>query len=414
MFRGREKLAPVTCRRRRMDTQGKLEMLSDASRYDLSCASCTAKDDHRVRGEGGRWLYPVSLPSGGKSLMLKTLLSNVCVNRCLYCPFRNSMDVPRCTLSPEEIVSVFLGYVRRLNIHGLFLSSGVIRDADHTMERMLAVAGLLRRRYQYRGYIHLKVIPGASDAAIEEALSLASAVSLNVEAPNRNAFEKLSPTKNFERDIVGGIKKISELTAPGSRFSRVHQTTQFIVGAAGEKDADIVNATFGLYRRLRLDRVYYSAYQRGLGDPNLPGEKIQPAVVTKAIGMFDAVESTDPAAQGDPYGPDLLTREHRLYQVDWLMRKYGFDADEIPFEPDGNLSLQADPKTLWARRNPQFFPLNVNKADRRELLRVPGLGPVGVKRILTLRAGGGKLRSARDLAGVAPRLNRAEKYLKFA
>ena len=374
-----------------MDTQHRLEFLADASRFDLACACGTQKDEHRVRSSAGTWLYPVSLPSGGRSILLKTLMSNVCVNECHYCPFRGGRDTPRCSLQPEEIVSIFLDYVHRKSIHGLFLSSGVMRDPDYTMDRLLAVASLLRKRHQYRGYIHLKIIPGASDAAIEETLSLASAVSLNVEAPHRRAFEQLSPTKNFDRDIVRGIRKISQLTAPGARYSGVRQSTQFVVGAADEKDADIVQATFGLYRRLNLNRVYYSAYQRGLGDERLPGER-------KTL--------LDPG--------DALTREHRLYQVDWLIRKYGFDAAEIPFEPDGNLSLQADPKTLWARRNPQFFPLDVNRAGKNELLRVPGLGPIGVKRILTIRKEGSRINSARDLACAIPRLAGAEKYLKFA
>jgi len=373
-----------------MDTQQKLEYLADASRFDLACACGTNKDDRRVRSREGKWLYPVSLPRGGKSILLKTLLSNVCVNQCRYCPFRVNLDVPRHSLTPEEIVTVFLDYVRRRRIGGLFLSSGVVRDADHTMGRLLAVASTLRKRHQYRGYIHIKVIPGASDAAIEETLSLASSVSLNVEAPHRSAFEQLSGTKDFDRHIVGGIRRISELTSPGSPYAGVRQTTQFVVGAADEKDSDIVRAAFGLYRRLRLSRVYFSAYQRGFGDPQLPGER---------------------RATADP--GDLLTREHRLYQVDWLIRKYGFDAEEIPYEPDGSLSLRADPKTVWAQRNPQFFPLNVNKADRGELLRVPGLGPTSVKRILDLRAGGA-LRSARDLRSSAPRLRGAEKYLRFA
>jgi predicted DNA-binding helix-hairpin-helix protein len=373
-----------------MDARKKLEYLADASRFDLACACGTQKDEHRVRGRDGTWLYPVSLPRGGQSILLKTLLSNVCVNQCRYCPFRQGRDVPRYSLAPEEIVSIFLDYVRQRRIHGLFLSSGVIRDADHTMSRLLEVASLLRRRHQYRGYIHLKIIPGASDAAVEEALSLASAVSLNVEAPHRSAFEQLSPTKNFERDIVGGVRRISQLTAPGSRYAGVHQTTQFIVGAADEKDADLVRATFGLYRRLRLSRVYFSAYQRGLGEPRLPGERLMPQ-----------------------NSGDLLTREHRLYQADWLMRKYGFVAEEIPFEPDGNLSLQADPKAVWVQRNPQFFPLDVNKAGKFELLRVPGLGPTVVNRILSLRKDGSRIGSLRDLAGLAPRLKGADKYLKL-
>ena len=373
-----------------MDTQQKLEALADASRFDLSCACATQKGEHRVRDGEGKWLYPVSLPSGGTSIMLKTLMSNACTNQCLYCPYRGTSNVPRYSLTPEEIVTVFMDYVRRKRIHGLFLSSGVMRDPDHTMSQLLAVAGILRRKHQYKGYIHLKIIPGVSDGAIEESLRLASAISLNVEAPHRAAFEQLSKTKDFDRDIVRCVRRISDLTAPGAKYAGVKQTTQFVVGAADEKDSEIVKATFGLYRRLRLSRVYYSAYQRGLGEPQLPGERRQ------LLNPEDA-----------------LTREHRLYQVDWLMRKYGFSAEEIPFQADGSLSLQTDPKTIWAQRNPQLFPLDVNRAEKFELLRVPGLGPTTVGRILKLRAEGTRFHSERELVSFSRRLGGVGKYLKF-
>jgi len=374
-----------------VDTHRKLAALADASRFDLSCA-CGTRDnaDHRRRGPGGVWLYPASLPRGGTSIMLKTLLSSACVNDCRYCPFRRDRDVRRHTLGPDEIARAFMDLVRSRDIHGLFLSSGVVRDADHTMDRMAAVARILRTKYEYRGFLHLKVIPGASDAAIEEVLSLAGAVSLNAEVPTRSAFAGLSRRKDYDRDIVGPIKRISRLTARGERHARIKQTTQFLVGAATETDAQIVQATGSLYRRWGLSRVYFSAYQRGLGDPSLPGE--QPGARTQG---------------------DLLTREHRLYQVDWLLRKYGFDADEIPFEAGGSLSLSADPKEIWARRHPERFPLDVNRADKRELLRVPGLGLVTVDRVLRIRRGGGRLRSLRDLGKIGKRLRKAEPYVKF-
>ena len=219
------------------------------------------------------WLYPATLPSGGTSIMLKTLLSSACANDCRYCPLRSGRDTPRHTLAPEEVAGLFLDFVRRGGIHGLFLTSGVLRDPDYTMDRLVAVAALLRRKHAYRGYLHLKIIPGASDAAIEEALALASAVSLNVEAPKRSAFAALSTRKDFDRDIVRPLKLISRLTGRGQRFAGVKQTTQFIVGASTETDADLIQATWGLYRRLHLARVYFSAYQRGLGDPSLPGER---------------------------------------------------------------------------------------------------------------------------------------------
>jgi len=348
-----------------MNTEQKLELLADASRFDLACACGTKRNtDHRRRGGDGMWLYPVSLPSGGTSIMLKTLLSNACVNDCRYCPFRSAGNAPRCTLTPEEVARVFMDYVRTRRVFGLFLSSGVTDTPDGTMERLVAVAEILRRRYQYRGYIHLKVIPGASPAAIEAAVSMASAVSLNIEVPRRSVFSQLSQTKDFDRDIVAPMRTMSRLTAPGSPYARVKQTTQFLVGAGTEVDVDIVKATFGLYKRLGLSRVYYSAYQRGLGSPDLPGERFSLA---------------------PDGGDDLLSREHRLYQVDFLIRKYGWDEEDLFFEPDGSLSSACDPKEMWARRHPAFFPVRLFSADRETLLRVPGLGPVTVERILVAR-----------------------------
>ncbi len=370
-----------------MDTQRKLELLADDSRYDLSCACGTKDDDHRRRGPGGTWLYPASLPGGGTSIMLKTLLSNSCVNDCRYCPLRNNQDCRRCTLEPEELAGVFMDYVRQRNVFGLFLTSSVMRNPDYTMDRMTAAGEILRRKFGYRGYIHLKIIPGASDAAIARALSLASAVSLNVEAPKRSAFAALSEKKDFDRDIVRPMKLISQLTARGNRYAGVKQTTQFIVGASDETDSDIVRATFGLYRRLRLNRVYFSAYQRGLGDPSLPGER-------KA-----------PSQPGD-----ILTREHRLYQADFLIRKYKWDLDDIFFESDGSLSLAADPKQRWAERHPEFFPVRLGSADRNALLRVPGIGPITAGRIITTRRQG-RIAGLEDIGLAGKRLEKAARYI---
>ena len=373
-----------------MDTQQKLELLADASRYDLSCACGTKQgEDHRRRGSDGLWLYPVSLPRGGTSIMLKTLMSNACANDCRYCPFRSGRDVPRCALSPEEVAAVHMDCVRRYGVFGLFLSSGVMGDPDQTMDRMIAATSLLRKQYQYRGYIHLKIIPGASDEAIAQAVALASAVSLNVEVPKASHFKTLSQKKDFDRDIVRPIKLISRLTAPGSRYARVKQTTQFVVGAAQEKDAEILQATYGLYRRWGLDRIYFSAYQKGLGDASLPGEN----------------STAQPA--------DLLTREHRLYQAEFLMRLYKWDVQDIMLEPDGNLSLTADPKQRWAERHPEFFPVRLRSAERDALLRVPGLGPVTVDRILAARREGG-LRKLEEVGLRGARLEKASSYVVSA
>ena len=373
----------------RPGTQEKLEILSADAQYDLACACGTSKDEHRRRTAEGKWIYPVTLPSGGRSILFKTLTSNVCSNDCKYCPLREQMDIRRVSLAPEETAKVFLDYYNQRKVFGLFLSSGVLGSPDATMDRLNGTARLLRRRHGFRGYIHLKIIPGASNAAVEEAVSLASAVSLNIETPGEKNLAKLSQKKNYIRDIIEPIKLISRLTGCGSRYERVKQTTQFIVGAAGEQDAQIVKYMSGLYERLKMHRVYFSAYQRGLGDSSIAGEQVEPE--SKA---------------------DILMREHRLYQVDFLLRKYAFTEPDIVFENDGNLSLATDPKNAWANRNPDFFPVNINKAPKFSLLRVPGLGPITVKLILQQRKQR-LMRSIEDVGKAGVRLEKAKKYLTF-
>ncbi len=345
-----------------MDTIEKLKVLSQDSQYDLACACGTRDDDRRKRGRDGKWLYPVSLPQGGYSVLLKTLLSNACANDCKYCPLRAESNVRRCTLQPEEVARVFMEYRRREDVFGLFLSSGVIKNADHTMDKINAVARILRYKHHYRGYIHLKIIPGASDAAIEDSISLASAVSLNIETPGKRHFEALSRKKDYDKDIIRPLKLMSKLTDRGMRYSRVKCTTQFIVGASDERDSEIIKYMSGLYDRLNFNRVYFSAYQRGLGTPDIPGEK----------NILSSPEES-------------FTREHRLYQVDFLMRKYGFGDKEIPVDKSGNLRLDKDPKQVWAEAHPEFYPVGINASEREQLLRVPGLGLVTVDRILKMR-----------------------------
>lgn len=372
-----------------LDTTDKLTILSQDSQYDLACACSVTDADHRHRSKDDKWVYPVALPNRqGKTFLFKTLLSNVCSNDCKYCPLRAARDPRRCTLEPEELVNIFLEYYRADKVQGLFLSSGVIGNPDKTMERINKTAAILRQK-QFRGYIHLKIIPGASDAAIEEAISLAHNISINIEAPGEKSFQKLSTCKNYLEDIIHPMKLISQLTAKGTRYSKVKQTTQFVVGASDEKDREIVKYFWGLYKRLNMDRVYFSAYQRGLGASDLPGER---ASYSNA---------------------DLLTREHRLYQVDWLIRKYGFQEEDIPFEHDGNLSLTDDPKEIWARTHPEYFPLNINRASRNELLRVPGLGPVTVNHILQSRKYH-RLRAIDDIGKPGKLLRKAANYIRFS
>ncbi|MBI5057307.1 MAG: radical SAM protein [Nitrospirae bacterium] len=372
-----------------MDTIEKLKVLSEDSQYDLACACGTRNDDHRKRGQDGKWLYPVALPQGGYSVLLKTLLSNACSNDCKYCPLRSETDVRRCTLRPEEVAALFMEYVRRKKVFGLFLSSAVIMNADHTMDKINAVARLLRYKHNFRGYIHLKIIPGASDAAIEDSLSLASAVSLNIETPGKKHFDMLSKKKDYMNDIIRPIKLMGRLTDRGNRFSRVKCTTQFLVGASDETDSEIINYTFGFYKRLNFKRVYFSAYQKGLGNPDIPGERQLSSVPEKPF-----------------------VREHRLYQVDFLIRKYGFNKDDILLDKNGNLSLDKDPKQVWADNHPDFFPVNINKADREVLLRVPGLGPDTADKILKMRRES-KITCLDDVSIKGKRLKNIKGYVIF-
>jgi len=361
----------------------KLQLLSRDSQYDLACACGTDKSGHRTRGNNGRWIYPVTLPNGGTTVLFKTLISNTCSSDCKYCPLRQNADVPRCTLNCNELVRVFLDYYNRGEVFGLFLSSGIIGSADATMEKLIAPAEELRKKYGFRGYIHLKVLPGSSPAAIEKAISVSDAVSLNIETPGKEFLEKLSSRKDFLRDIVEPMKLISKLTAHSRR--RVKQTTQFIVGAAGETDRHIVNYTAALYDRIGISRVYFSAYQKSDSD-ELTGQ------------------STNPQQS--------FMREHRLYQVDFLLRKYGFNKSDILCDSSGRLSLETDPKEVWAKNHPEFFPVSVNTAMRYKLLRVPGIGLKAVKTILEKRKLA-KICSIDDIDKVTARLLKAAKYLDF-
>ncbi len=373
-----------------MDTWQKLATLAEDSRYDLACACATDPREHRRRKVDGTWLYPVPLASGGYGVMLKTLLSNACSSDCRYCPLRCDGISERCSLTPDETARIFMEHLKKQWLLGIFLSSGIIGTADRTMERLTATAELLRKKYRYRGYIHLKIIPGASEAAIHRALQLASAVSLNIEAPGERYFSRLSSYKQFDRDIVRPLKYIAGETAPGNQFARIKCTTQFIVGAAGENDRDIMRYTSAIYERLRFKRVYFSAYQPppgGLAEPDTRSEFILS-------------------------NNERLTREHRLYQADFLLRQYHFQKEELLFDRDGNFDLTRDPKRAWADAHPEEFPIRINHADREMLLRIPGIGPIYAARIVRQR------RSARistletiGLRGKAAQ--EAQKYIDF-
>jgi len=360
-----------------MDTQEKLDILSRDAQYDLSCA-CGTKNplEHRRRKESGEgWLYPLSTASGGAGIILKTLMGNRCVNDCKYCPLRSQNDFRAVAVGASEMASFFYRFQLQRPLLGLFLSSAVMGDPEKTMQMLVDTARILRVTYQYKGYIHLKIIPGASQASIDGALKYASAVSLNIETPGEKHFDNLTERKNYLRDIIAPLKYIASVTGKGTTHPRVKTTSQFIVGASDENDREIVSYCNAMYRNLHMERLYFSSYQRGLGDPRIPGETRAPTIMRQTGELFG----------GDVSGQMSLMREHRLYQTDFLLRKYHFDSKEILFGKDGNLSLEKDPKLVWAEAHPEYYPVSANNGTLDQLLRVPGIGPEYAKRIVKAR-----------------------------
>lgn len=361
-----------------MDVVKKIEALGESAQWDL-CNACGAAT--RRRDDLGRWIYPAALPDGKRVRVLKVLLTNVCEKNCYYCAVRASRDVPRTSFTPEELAGAFDRLVRADLVDGLFLSSGVCAGAGSTMDRMIACVELVRSRYQFSGYIHLKLLPGVSEAHVERALHLAQRVSVNLEAPSAERLAAIAPRKDFFEELTGPMRLAKRLIDDsGGRLAPAGQTTQFVVGAAGEADREILDTTARLYREMDLRRAYFSAFQPVPGTP------------------LDGLQ------------PTPAWREHRLYQADWLLRFYGFGFDDLVFDGGGNLPRQADPKMLYARTHPELFPVEVNRASREELLRVPGLGPRSVTRILSWRRQG-TLRGLDDLSRAGAVAQRAASFV---
>lgn len=347
-----------------MKLHRKLTILADAAKYDASCASSGAKGRAI---QGGRGLGNTSngichsyTPDGRCVSLLKILLTNYCVFDCLYCVNRTSSDVPRARFTPAEVVHLTVEMYRRNYIEGLFLSSGVLKSPDHTMAEMVEVARTLRQERGFGGYIHLKTVAGASDEAIAEAGRWADRISCNVELPTRRDLAKLAPEKRAtEIDRAMHVTKAridEDRDRRSKRFAPAGQSTQMIVGATPTPDRDVLETADALYTRHRLRRVYYSAY------------------------------SPTPHADGAlPVARPSLIREHRLYQADWLLRFYGFAVDELVDASRPNLPDDMDPKLAWALRHRALFPIDPMRADREQLLRVPGLGTRGVDAILAAR-----------------------------
>jgi putative DNA modification/repair radical SAM protein len=341
----------------------KLRILADAAKYDASCASSGAKRKTEAGGLGsttGAGICHAYTPDGRCVSLLKILLTNYCLFDCAYCVNRRSSNVRRAKFSVDEVVTLTVEFYKRNYIEGLFLSSGIIRSPDYTMEQMLLVAKKLRRDHAFRGYIHLKTIPEASPWLIEEAGLWADRLSINLELPTERSLEQLAPEKDGA-SIQGAMaqmhERIEEARDERRRFSPAGQSTQVIVGADATTDADILGTAANLYHRYDLKRVYYSAFS--------------PIPDSAAIL---------------PLKPPPLQRENRLYQADWLLRHYGFGVDEIAAGGEnGMLDLAVDPKLAWALKNRHRFPVDVNRAEREMLLRVPGLGARAVDKIVAAR-----------------------------
>ena len=378
-----------------MDVRDKLAILADAAKYDASCASSGSKGTRagsKIGSTEGMGICHSYTPDGRCVSLLKILLTNYCIYDCQYCVNRISSDTPRARFTVDEVVSLTMEFYKRNYVEGLFLSSGIIQTSDYTMEQLISVARKLRSDHHYGGYIHLKTIPNASQSLIDEAGAWADRLSVNIELPTDADLHQLAPEKKKPQivDAMSGIReKIDETKKDQAagfkppRFAPAGQSTQMIVGATPTPDLDVLKTASELYIGQRLRRVYYSAYSPiPHADARLPGQS-----------------------------PPLI-REHRLYQADWLMRFYGFSADEIVAEKDQNLSLEIDPKLAWAIANRHFFPVDINRASREELLRIPGIGVRNVKRILSLRRH--KNLRSEDLRKLRVAWNRAKVFVLTA
>ena len=356
-----------------MTVAQKLAILADAAKYDASCASSGAKRKGTAEGIGssdGTGICHSYTPDGRCVSLLKILLTNFCTYDCVFCVNRVSSDIQRARFTPEEVVGLTLDFYKRNYIEGLFLSSGIIQSPDYTMEQMIQVARTLRGVHKFAGYIHLKTIPGCDEALVAQAGLYADRLSANIELPRQQDLVQLAPEKKSaviettmrqidrqktESDEERGRSRLPERLKPG-RFAAAGQSTQMVVGATAASDRDILSTATHLYGQYKLRRVYYTGF------------------------------SPYPEADARlPLRATPLIREHRLYQSDWLMRFYGFEASELTSAENPSLSLTEDPKTTWARTHPEFFPVDVNAAPREAILRVPGIGYRNVERILSIR-----------------------------
>ena len=325
------------------------------------------------------------MPNGKRIKLLKTMITSACERNCYYCPFRAGRNMRRATFKPEELARTFQLMYKTGRVEGMFLSSGIIGGGIRTQDRLLDTADILRNKLGFRGYLHLKIMPGAERAQVERAMQLASRVSINLEAPNTKRLQALAPLKIFTEELLQPLKWAEEIRQNQSPHRTWNgrwpsSTTQFVVGAVGESDLELLATSEYLIRNARLKRAYFSA--------------------------FNPIKDT-PLEDHAPTDP---LRQHRLYQSSYLLRDYGFSLEDMPFDQTGNLPLGEDPKLAWARSSLQHAPVEVNRADRRQLLQIPGIGPKGAAAILNARRKG-KLHDLRDLDKLGVVAKRAAPFI---
>lgn len=375
--------------------QEKLEILADAAKYDVSCASSGGNRKNKNGGLGNSHASGIchSYTEDGRCIsLLKILLTNHCIYDCAYCVSRKSNDIKRAAFTVEEVVDLTINFYRRNYIEGLFLSSGIFKDADTTMERLVRVAKKLREEHNFNGYIHLKSIPGASDEIMKEAGLYADRLSINLEIPTDKGLKLLAPEKshdqmikpmNFVKNELVLYKEEKKIFKKVPKFAPAGQSTQMIVGATNETDLKIIKVADHFYRNFNMRRVYYSGYVPMIEDSRLPS-------------VFSQVP---------------MQRENRLYQADWLMRFYGFDANEILDQNNPFLDLEIDPKLAWALRNREKFPVNINTATKEMILRVPGIGTISANKILMARRF--QKLNLEHLKKMGVAMNRAKYFVEF-
>ena len=340
-----------------MNIEEKLSILAESAKYDASCSS-SGSNRKNEGGMGNGHISGIchSFTSDGRCVsLLKILMTNACMYDCKYCINRKSNNIKRAILTPEEIANLTINFYKRNYIEGLFLSSAIIKDADYTMKLMIEAIYLLRNKYKFNGYIHTKCIPGSSKYLIDELGKLSDRMSANIELPSNNNLKLLAPDKK-SNNIFGAMSEIKNERENNRKFVPAGQSTQMIIGASDDSDYQIINLTEGLYNKFDLKRVYYSAYVPVNVDRNLPVIKTPP-----------------------------LKRENRLYQADWLLRFYGFKANELLTPKDPNFNLLIDPKANYALNNIDNYPIEINTADYKDILRVPGIGVTSAKRIMMTR-----------------------------